>query len=73
MRTTHRKPHGVPAIAIQGEKALRAAVAEVVAEHRRTGKPLAVWQNGSAVLLPADKAIAAVREERGEYRAKARK
>lgn len=72
MKTKEKKIR-VPAIAIEGEKALRAAVAEVVAEHKRTGKPLAVWQDGSAVLLPADKAVAAVREHRTEYRVKTRK
>ena len=73
MKTSRKKRMGVPAIAIEGEKALQAAVAEVVAEHKRTGKPLAVWQDGSAVLLSAERAVAAVREARGEYGAKRRK
>ena len=69
----NRKKNEVPAIAIEGEKALRAAVAEVVAEHKRTGKPLAVWQDGRAVMLSTDRAVAAVREERAGYGAKGRK
>ena len=73
MKPRTKRKVDVPAIALEGEKALRAAVAEVVAEHKRTGKPLAVWQNGHAVLLSADKAVAAVHETRGEYRAKIRK
>ena len=32
-------------------KALKEAVREVVEEHRRTGRPLAVWQNGKVVKL----------------------
>jgi len=71
MKRTQKKR--VPAIALEGEKALRAAVAEVVAEHRRTGKPLAVWQSGTAVLLSADKAVAAVREDQGRYRVRTQK
>lgn len=73
MKTRHKKTTEVPAIAIEGEKALRAAVAEVVTEHKRTGEPLAVWQNGHAVLLSADKASAAVREDRAEYATRFRK
>lgn len=72
MKTRYKRKR-VPAIAVEGEKALRAAVAGVVAEHRRTGRPLAVWQDGNAVLLPADKAVAEVREDRGEYQVKTRK
>jgi uncharacterized protein YicC (UPF0701 family) len=34
-------------------KALQSAVAQVVEEHRREGRPLAEWQNGRAVLVPA--------------------
>ena len=33
--------------------ALREAVAQVVEEHRREGRPLAVWQDGKAVLVSA--------------------
>ena len=73
MKTRARKTTAVPAIAIAGEKALRAAVAEVVTEHRRTGKPLAVWEDGHAVMLPAHQAVAAVREARSEYGVKGRK
>ena len=73
MKSKIKKTPAVPAIALAGEKALRAAVAEVVAEHKRTGKPLAVWQDGYAVLLSAEKAVAAVHEARGAYGAKARK
>lgn len=32
-------------------EALKEAVREVVREHKRTGRPLAVWQNGKAVLI----------------------
>lgn len=70
MKTKRTRTHALPLIAREGEKALQAAVAEVVEEHKRTGRPLAVWRNGSAVLLRADEAVAAVRESRGAYRTK---
>lgn len=38
------------------EKAMRAltdAVAKVVEDHRRRGKPLAVWRDGKVVWVPA--------------------
>jgi hypothetical protein len=36
--------------------ALQSAVAKVVAQHRRDGRPLAVWRNGKAVLVSAGRA-----------------
>ena len=69
MKTKNRSLD-IPAIALEGEKALKAAVAEVVAEHKKSGKPLAVWYNGKAVLMAPDKALSAVREKRATYTAK---
>ena len=57
----------IPAIALEGERALKDAVAEVVAEHKKTRKPLAVWYEGKAVLMSPDKAVAVVRESRAAY------
>lgn len=34
-------------------KALKEAVREVVEEHRRTGRPLAVWRNGKVMKVSA--------------------
>jgi len=35
--------------------ALKEAVAEVLAEHKRQGNPIAVWRNGKAVwILPEE-------------------
>lgn len=51
--------------------ALREAVAQVVEEHRREGRPLAVWQNGKAVLVsPGKRAV--VRETPATYRTRTR-
>lgn len=38
--------------------ALRLAVADAIEDHRRSGHPLAVWQDGRVVLLPPDQAAA---------------
>lgn len=65
--TKRRTTKAVPAIALKGERALCSAVAEVVEEHRREGKPLAVWHKGKAVLLTPEKAMASVRENRALY------
>jgi hypothetical protein len=54
------------------QKAMRAlaeAVAEVVEDHRRRAKPLAVWRNGKAVWIPAPEA-GALRETPTPYRTK---
>jgi hypothetical protein len=51
--------------------ALQEAVAQVVEEHRRDGRPLAVWQNGKAVLVPPGKP-AVVRESSARYRTRPR-
>jgi hypothetical protein len=47
--------------------ALQSAVAKVVEEHRREGRPLAVWQNGKAVLVSPGKPIV-VREAPAKYK-----
>ena len=36
----------------KAEKALKEAVRRVVKEHRRTGEPLVIWQNGKVKLVP---------------------
>ena len=37
----------------QAEKAMREAVEKVVAEHKKSGVPLAVWKNGKVVNISA--------------------
>ncbi|MGA2602973.1 MAG: hypothetical protein ABSG14_01965 [Verrucomicrobiia bacterium] len=51
--------------------AMQAAVAKVVEAHRRDGRPLAVWQDGKAVLVPPDGA-SIVGEASGKYRVSGR-
>lgn len=47
--------------------ALQDAVDQVVEKHRREGRPLAVWQDGKAVLVPPD-GPSLVHETSGKYR-----
>ncbi len=35
--------------------ALKEAVKEVVAQHKKTGRPLAIWKNGKTVRISPDK------------------
>lgn len=41
-------------LAYLAEEALKKAVAEAIAEHRRNGVPIAVWRNGKVVRVAAD-------------------
>ena len=52
-------------------KALKEAVDEVVEKHRRDGRPLAVWQDGKAMLVLPGKPDR-VRESRAPYRTRRR-
>jgi hypothetical protein len=70
MKGTRNRKSSIPAIALEGEKALKAAVAEVVAEHKKTKKPLAVWYDGEAVMMSPYKAMSVVRENHSAYSAK---
>jgi len=52
-------------LAYKAEEALRKAVAEAIAEHRRNGIPIAIWRDGKVVRIPADQIE--VREPQVEY------
>jgi hypothetical protein len=73
VKTGRRTKASIPALVLKGEKALQAAVAEVVEEHKRTGRPLAVWHNGKAVMMAPEKAVATAREGRASYSATKKK
>ena len=36
----------------KAELTMKVAVKKVVAEHKKTGRPLAIWKNGRAVHVP---------------------
>jgi hypothetical protein len=60
-----------PPLAYRAEEALRKAVAEAIAEHRRNGVPIAIWRNGKVVRISADQIE--VREPQVEYTAPRKK
>jgi len=63
MKKQKRKPF---LLAYKAEEALRKAVAEAIAEHRRNGVPIAIWRNGKVVRIPGDQIE--VREPQVEYK-----
>jgi DNA repair protein RadC len=52
-------------LAIRAEEAFQKAVAEVIADHKRTGDPIAVWRDGKVVHLLPDEIEA--RESRTDF------
>jgi len=60
-----------PLLAYRAEEALRKAVAEAIAEHRRNGVPIAIWRDGKVVRIPADQIV--VREPQVKYKVSPRK
>ncbi len=53
-------------IIIKAEEALKKAVQETIADHKRTGDPIAIWRKGKVVLVPSEEL--AVKEPKAEYR-----
>ncbi len=54
---------------IRAEMALKEAVAEAIAEHKKRGEPIVVWRNGKVVLVPPDEIVVPVppmRNKRGK-------
>jgi hypothetical protein len=45
---------GQSSLAVLAEEALKKAVARAIADHQRTGDPIAVLRNGKAVSISAD-------------------
>ena len=70
MKSTGNKNSALPAIALEGEKALKAAVAEIVPEYKKAKKPMVVWCDGKAILISPYKAVSVVHETRATYSAK---
>ena len=63
MRTNGIK-RGIHAIHVKAEQAMKAAVAEVIRDHARTGDPLAIWRNGKVVWVPAAQLLREQRRRR---------
>ena len=41
-------------IGVRAEEALKKAVADTIADHKRSGDPIVIWRNGKTVKIPAD-------------------
>ena len=52
-------------LAYRALEALKEAVAEAIAEHKRKGTPIAIWRNGKVVRISAEQIE--VREPQVEY------
>jgi hypothetical protein len=61
---TFEKGQRIP-LAFRAEDALKEAVADAIAAHRRAGVPIAVWRNGKVFKVHADHTE--VREPTSEY------
>jgi hypothetical protein len=61
---TEKKRSAIP-LEILAEEALKEAVAEVIAEHKLAGYPLAVWKDGRVVHLSPEQIE--VRERPAKY------
>lgn len=53
MNAKRKRTRRVPAVFRKAEKALQIAVANTIEEHRLSGDPIVVWENGRVVKIPA--------------------
>ncbi len=65
-----KKPGEIPLEKL-AEEALKVAVAEAIAEHKRNGNPIAVWRDGKVVIVPPDEIV--VPEVHAKYSASRKK
>ncbi|MEA1990633.1 MAG: hypothetical protein U9N58_00325 [Thermodesulfobacteriota bacterium] len=64
MKAKKKKLSDIP-LEIRAEEALKKAVADTIADHKRTGDPIVIWRDGRVVKIPADQIE--VREAQTEY------
>jgi hypothetical protein len=57
MRSNRRRVREEVSLRVKAEMALKEAVAEAIAEHKRRGRPIVVWRNGKVVLVPPDEIV----------------
>ncbi len=53
MKKTNKRKQDI-SLSLLAFGALKKAVANTIADHARTGDPIAIWRDGKAVLVPAD-------------------
>ena len=51
-----RKGNGA-SLSLKAEKAMRQAFRQVLKEHQRLGRPIAIWRAGKVVRIPADRLL----------------
>jgi hypothetical protein len=64
VKVKKKKLSDIP-LEIRAEEALKKAVADTIADHKRTGDPIVIWRDGRVVKIPADQIE--VREAQTEY------
>lgn len=64
MKIRKKKLTDIP-LEVRAEEALKKAVTETIADHKRTGDPIVIWRDGRVVKIPADQIE--VREDQAEY------
>jgi hypothetical protein len=64
MTEKKKKLSDIP-IGIRAEEALKKAVAETIADHKRAGYPIVIWRDGEVVQIPPEQIE--VREEQAQY------
>ena len=64
MTEKKKKLSDIP-IGIRAEEALKKAVAETIADHKRAGDPIVIWRDGTVVQIPPEQIE--VREEQAQY------
>ena len=65
MKTKKKKLSDIP-LEVRAEEALKKAVADTIADHKRTGDPIVVWRDGRVVKIPAEQIE--IREPVTEYK-----
>jgi hypothetical protein len=64
MTEKKKKLSDIP-IGIRAEEALKKAVAETIADHKRAGDSIVIWRDGEVVQIPPEQIE--VREEQAQY------
>ena len=64
MTEKKKKLSDIP-IGIRAEEALKKAVAETIADHKRAGDPIVIWRDGKVVQIPPEQIE--VREEQAQH------
>jgi hypothetical protein len=64
--TTKKTLKDIP-LDIKAEMALKEAVADAIAKHKKLGYPISVWRNGKVVSIPAHEIVIPPQDTKGTY------